>query len=453
MSRVRPVLLGIALLLSAAPAMAQVGSPAGGVPVASLQARRAALAARMGNGVAVLQGNAERSDDPPDSDYPQDASFRQDNDFFYLTGLEEPDAWLMLVARDSALAEVRLYLPRRNPAQEQWLGARLGPGSEAAAIAGLDSAAVRPADGAESEILSLVQGADSPARRGALFVKATRRTAGSEYFQKLLASGARYENLLPHLGALRVVKDADEVRRLRRAAEISAEGHMAAMRVAAPGAWEYELEAAAEGTFRRLGAERVGYPSIVGTGINSTVLHYDENRSRLADGDLIVMDMGAEFGYYTADVTRTIPATGKFTARQRAIYDLVLASQQVAIDSVRPGITLGQLGTIARRYMKEHSRDLCAPRTCDAYFIHGLSHWIGMDVHDVGPYNIPLAPGMVFTVEPGIYIPAEKLGVRIEDDVLVTVAGGELLSAGAPRKADEIEALMGRAKSPAAKSR
>jgi Xaa-Pro aminopeptidase len=214
------------------------------------------------------------------------------------------------------------------------------------------------------------------------------------------------------------------------------------MRAAKPGAWEYELEAAAEGTFRRLGAERLGYPSIVGAGFNGTTLHYDKSRSQLAADDLIVMDMGAEFGYYSADVTRTIPATGKFTARQRAIYDLVLATQQAAIDSVRPGITMSRLGQIAREYMRTHSGDLCRPGTCDRYYIHGLGHWIGMDVHDVGDYAQPLAPGMVLTIEPGIYIPEEKLGVRIEDDVLVTATGHEVLSTGAPRKADEVERAM-----------
>ena len=350
--------------------------------------------------------------------------------------------WLVLVARDSSPVEVRLYLPRRNPGREQWLGVRLGPGPEAAALAGLDSAAVRPAEQAESEILALVQGAESPARQGALFLKATQRTAASPFLEWLVGSGVRMEDLLPHLGQLRVVKDADEIRRLRQAVAISAEGHRAAMMAAAPGKWEYELEAAAEGTFRRLGAERVGYPSIVGAGFNSTVLHYDASRARLAEGDVVVMDMAAEFGYYSADLTRTIPASGRFSPRQRAIYDLVLGSQQAAMDSVRPGVTLPQLDQIARRYMKAHSGELCGQRTCDAYFIHGLGHMIGMDVHDVGPGNAPLRPGMVFTLEPGIYLPGERLGVRIEDDVLVTETGCELLSAGLPRRAAEIEAVM-----------
>jgi len=152
--------------------------------------------------------------------------------------------------------------------------------------------------------------------------------------------------------------------------------------------------------------------------------------------------MGAEYGFYAADITRTIPVTGRFSPRQRQIYNLVLATQQAALDSVRPGMTLGRLGQIARDYMKDHSGDLCAPGTCDRYFIHGLGHWVGMDVHDVGGYATPLAPNMVFTVEPGIYIPEEKLGVRIEDDVVVTATGYALLSGGAPRTAAEVEKVM-----------
>ena len=159
--------------------------------------------------------------------------------------------------------------------------------------------------------------------------------------------------------------------------------------------------------------------------------------------------MGAEYGYYTADVTRTVPVNGKFSPRQRRIYDLVLGAQQAAIDSVRPGVTIGDLSRVARRWMRENSGDACGDKPCDQYFVHGLSHWLGMDVHDVGEYRTALAPNMVITVEPGIYLPAENLGVRIEDDVLVTPTGHELLSAKAPRKAEEIERAMsdrGRAK-------
>ncbi|HEX9894420.1 MAG TPA: aminopeptidase P family protein [Gemmatimonadales bacterium] len=429
------------LLLFPVLAQAQVGSPAGPVPPERLAARREALMDRLGTGIAVLQGTSERSIDPPDAEYPQDTDFRQDNDFFYLTGLEVPDAWLVLIARANGPDQVQLFLPARNPAQERWLGVRLGPGPESAAVAGLPARAVRSVEERDRVLDSLLSAADSPVRSGPLFLKHTARLAGSGW-QRLVGQVARTENLIPHLAALRVIKDTDEQARLRRAIAISGAGHLAAMRVAAPGVWEYELEAAAEYEFRRLGAERLGYPSIVGAGINSTVLHYDESRAQLKAGDLIVMDMGAEFGYYSADVTRTIPATGRFTDRQRAVYDLVLAAQQAALDSIRPGVTIARLEAIARRVMRERSGSLCGPRTCDAYFIHGLGHYIGMDVHDVGRYDIPLAPGMVFTVEPGIYLPEEGLGVRIEDDVLVTATGYELLSGGVPRKASEIEALM-----------
>lgn len=432
----------VLLLVLPAPAAGQAGSPAGPVPVELLQARRAALFERIGTGVAVLQGAVEM-DTGPDADYPQASDFRQDNDVFYLTGLEEPGMWVVLVARESGPDEVLVYLPRRNPQREMWMGVRLGPGPEAAALAGLPPADVRAADSAEAEILALVTATDSPARAGALYLKQHRRTAQSPALQRLVGAGARLENLSPHLAALRLVKDADEVRRLRRAIEITAEGQLAAMRTAAPGVWEYEVEAAAEYAFRRLGAERVGFPTIIGAGANSVILHYDRSRARLAAGDMVVMDMGAEFGYYTADVTRTIPASGRFTPRQRAIYDLVLGAQQAAMDSVRPGVTIAQLTQIARRHMREHSGDLCGTRTCDAYFVHGLSHWLGMDVHDVGNYATPLAPGMVFTIEPGIYLAAEQLGVRIEDVVLVTPAGYELLSKGAPRKAEDVEAAVG----------
>jgi Xaa-Pro aminopeptidase len=396
---------------------------------------------RMGSGIALLRGASERSIDPPDADYPQDTDFRQDNDFFYLTGLEVPDAWLLLVAREDGADLVQLFLPPRNPAQERWLGAKLGPGPEAAAAAGLPAPSVRPLADRDRVVDSVLSSIDSPSRND-LFIRQSRRDSENPELQKLKARVSRHHDLSSHLAALRLIKDADEIARLRRAIDISAEGHLAAMRVARPGAWEYELEAAAEYEFRRRGAERLGYPSIVGTGRNSTVLHYDDSRAQLQAGDLIVMDMGAEYGYYSADITRTIPASGQFTERQRAIYDLVLAAQQAAIEAVRPGVTMGQLNAIARRVIRDGSGTLCGGRTCENYFIHGLGHYIGMDVHDVGSYQVPLSAGMVITIEPGIYLPEEGLGVRIEDDVLVTETGYEVLSSRLPRKASEIEAVM-----------
>jgi Xaa-Pro aminopeptidase len=282
------------------------------------------------------------------------------------------------------------------------------------------------------------------ARRGALYIYRTEEELEAPAIRSLVygPGAARIDGLDRHIAALRQVKDADEIARLRKAIDITAEAHREVMRAAAPGMWEYELEATIEHTFRRRGAERVGFPSIIGSGINSTTLHYDKNRRRTEPGDLVVMDIGAEYGYYSADVTRTIPISGKFTARQRAIYDLVYGAHRAAIDSVRPGITLGRLQQIAQTYMRDHSGTTCGDQPCTRYFIHGLSHWLGMDVHDVGQFNVPLEPGMVFTIEPGIYIPEERLGVRIEDDILVTATGGEVLSAAAPTTAAEVERAM-----------
>ena len=187
----------------------------------------------------------------------------------------------------------------------------------------------------------------------------------------------------------------------------------------------------------------MGFPSIVGSGPNGTTLHYDENRRQTRAGELVVMDVGAEFGYYSADVTRTIPISGRFDRRQRQLYELVLGAQQAAMDAVRPGTDLATLDRIAREYLRLHSGALCGGAPCDRYFVHGLSHWLGMNVHDVGSYTRRLEPGMVFTIEPGLYIPADSLGIRIEDDILVTETGGEILSSGAPRTVAEIERADG----------
>jgi Xaa-Pro aminopeptidase len=220
------------------------------------------------------------------------------------------------------------------------------------------------------------------------------------------------------------------------------------MQTVEPGMYEYQIEATIEYTFRTYGADRVGFPSIIGSGPNSTTLHYDTNRRQTQPGDLVVMDIGAEYGQYSADVTRTVPVDGRFTERQKAIYQLVLGAQQAAIDATQPGVTIGELTRIAQAYIERHSGDLCDGGSCNRYFIHGLSHWLGMRVHDVGDYSTPLAPGMVITIEPGIYIEGEQLGVRVEDDILVTDTGAEVLSAGAPRTVADIEALMARRLTP-----
>jgi Xaa-Pro aminopeptidase len=443
----------LATFTGAAPSAGQAGSPAGPVPVELLAARRAKLLAELDGGIAVLRSGTVRS---IEGDYPQDSDYREKNEFFYLTGLEEPDAWLVLDARGRADRQARLYLQPRNPQMEQWTGARLGPGPEAVALSGITD--VRSTASAESEIGALVREAAAASRP--VFTDLER--AGSAACRGYTPRGRSCapaldavdadpslspESLDRLTAALRLVKDADEIRRLKRAIDITTAADSALAAVIEPGMYEYQLEAVIEFTFRRNGAERVGFPSIVGSGPNSTTLHYDKNRRQMQAGDLVVVDIGAEFGYYSADVTRTFPVSGTFTDRQRAIYDLVLGAQQAAMDAVRPGVTLGELSRLARAYIDAHSGDLCGGASCTRYFIHGLSHSLGMDVHDVGSMAGPLRPGMVFTIEPGLYIADEQLGIRIEDDVLVTETGYERLSAGAPRTAADIERLIAEARS------
>jgi Xaa-Pro aminopeptidase len=387
------------------------------VDTAAVAARRRALLRRIGRGTVLIPAGHERN---IEQDYVQDNDFRQDNTFYYFTELETQDAFLLMTARGPDSVETVLFLPPRTPSQERWTGLRLGPDSVAVRLSGISK--VLPVDSLENRL-----------RAGPQPVYTPRSVQKTDVV----------DNLTPIVDSMRAVKDADEIARLRRAVDISVAGHIAAMRAARPGMYEYELEAALEAGFRRNGADRLGYPSIVGSGPNTTTLHYDVNRRRTESGDLVVIDAAAEWGQYTADVTRTFPVNGRFTPRQKAIYDLVLGAQQAAFDAVRPGVTMRELDGIARRYMREHSGSLCGERTCDdrEFFNHGLGHPIGMDVHDVG-IGRPLEPGMVVTLEPGIYIQAERLGVRIEDDVLVTAKGGEWLSAGAPRTTAAIEKVM-----------
>jgi Xaa-Pro aminopeptidase len=427
--------------------LAQQGSPAGPVPVERLAARREALASRLGTGVVVLRSGMERS---IEGSYPQDSDYREDNDFFYLTGVEVPNAWLVLSAKGGALAGAVLYLPPRDTVShyrsEQWVGRQLTPGSEAVALTGIKD--VRSADLVGQEVPAVVFAPESPARQGSLYLKTGPGQGDTPFLKDTIlgraqaGAGLRVGDLAEPMARLRLVKDADELARLRKAIKITEEAHRNAMRRVEPGVYEYQVEAVIEYDFRREGAERLGFPSIVGSGPNSTLLHYDKNRRRIEAGDLVVMDIGAEYGYYTADITRTVPASGSFSARQRAVYDLVLGAQQAAIKAVRPGVTIKQLDQVARAHMRANSGTLCGKVTCDQYFVHGLSHWLGMDVHDVGRIDTPLAPGMVLTIEPGVYISDEQLGVRIEDDVLVTADGSEVLSAGAPKLPQEIESLM-----------
>ena len=246
-----------------------------------------------------------------------------------------------------------------------------------------------------------------------------------------------------------MVKSATEIKLIEKAVACSANAHRAAFGAVRPGLYEYEIAALMEYTYHKEGCLRPAYDSIVGSGFNSTVLHYDRNERRMGEGELVVMDVAGEYSGYAADITRTVPVSGKFSARQREIYEIVLAAQNAAIAAVKPGMTMGRgdnsVDKVARDYINSHGKDLKG-EPLGKYFIHGLGHHVGLRVHDANDPTRPLAAGMVITIEPGIYIPEESLGVRIEDMVLVTETGAKLLSSSLPRDAAEIERIMASAK-------
>jgi Xaa-Pro aminopeptidase len=265
---------------------------------------------------------------------------------------------------------------------------------------------------------------------------------------------------------MRLIKTPGELETHRRAIDITCEGHLAAMSAIKPGAYEYEIDAVIGYTFRRNGSPRAGYASIVGSGANATVLHYTTNKRCIEDGDLVLIDAGAEFGYYTGDVTRTLPANGRFSKEQSELYELVLDAQIQAIASVRPGETFVAPHDRAVRVLTEglvrvgllngDVEKLIEEGAFKKFYMHRTSHWLGMDVHDAGPYKVAdewrkLAPGMVLTVEPGLYIAEDMddvdpryrgIGIRIEDDILVTESGQEVLSARVPKSIEDIERVM-----------
>ncbi len=415
------------------PSLTTPGEPIRLAPAATYSARRAALAAQVLDGVILMPSSSLKS---IEGDYPQDSDFRQENNFFYLTGLEVPDSWLVVVATGGKVRAEILFIPERDPQQEIWTGSRPSF-QEASHVSGIGD--VRSADDFEkTAVESLKQG---PAV-DRIYLPLNPGSRSEPHILALLFEGqAEVSDVEPAMARLRLVKDAFELEMLRRAIEITDAAQVAAMRAARPGMYEYELEAVIEYNFRRAGAERLGFPSIVGAGPNSVVLHYDKSRRRMEEGELVVMDIGAEYSYYSADVTRTIPVSGRFTPRQREVYELVLGAQEAALAAVKPGHTIMDVERAARRYIEERGAGICGAESCNEYFPHGVSHWLGMDVHDVGDYSVKLEPGMVLTVEPGIYLAGERIGVRIEDDVLVTETGHELLSR-APRDPDEIEAVM-----------
>ena len=362
--------------------------------------------------------------------------FYQSNDFYYLAGVEVADVALALhVDASGALADEVLFLPPKDPQYESWNGARLSPGPEAEAATGFRRTA--PV-GDEAQVLAAWQ---APM----LYVIGTAPEPLPAETHLWGVDPGDGEDTPPSSRPLRAAIDALRQRKsdyeidcLANAIAITTFALGEAAAAIRPGAFEYEPQGVLEGNFIRLGSERPGFNSIVGSGPNSCTLHYSANARRMEDGELLVMDVGAKWRYYSADVTRTFPVNGRFTPRQREVYQAVLDAQTAAFQAARPGVSMGELDGVARALIEE--RGFGPGRK---YFKHGLGHWIGLYVHDVGPYG-PIEPGMLFTIEPGIYIDEENLGVRIEDCYLMTESGAVKLSDGIPSDPDAIEALMAR---------
>jgi len=416
-------------------------------PLSVFHERRARLVRETGgDGVIVLFGYK-------DSDMAASVTtFHQNENFYYLTGWNEPNAVMLLIPKGpkpgtgSELEKEILFIPARNLFEEKWDGPKLGPGDpDASARTGFST--VKALTLFQSELLEALKAFPK------IYTELTPQPeSGEDYFQaeavsKLrgMAPLATLADARPHVERQRAVKSQAEIALLRKAVDASVEAHLAAMKTVRPGVWEYEVAARMEYEFHRRGCEWPAYPPIVGSGFFSTVLHYDADDQQMKGGDVVVMDVAGSYSGYAADITRTLPVNGHFTPRQREIYEIVLGAQNAAMAAARPGMYIGRgknsLHEIAYKYINSHGKDMHG-NPLGQYFIHGLGHSIGLNVHDPMNDTLPLQAGMVVTMEPGIYIPEENIGVRIEDDILITQDGNEQLSSRLPRAVEEIETLM-----------
>jgi len=429
-----------------------------GITQAEFAARRAEVLRRMPSASAMVVRSAEIRTRSNDVDY----TFRQRNSLLYLSGMGETGCALVLAraAGDSsgAFGRTVLFVDERDPAREIWAGPMMGV-DVARRVTGIDD--VRPfrtlgrfLDSLLPTVRTLyyddwaVATVNEPLLDTTINLERNLRFVLKSRYGRLAIKGAG-----EILHDMRCVKSPAEIELMRKAVAATIAGHRSTIRSGRPGIAEYELEATMEYEFARHGAESPGYPSIVGSGPNACILHYESNRRRTAAGDLVLMDCGAEYRGYSADITRTFPVSGKFTPEQRTLYDLVLKAQEAGIDACRPG---NFFIDTHRRALEVLGEGLAKLGIIDdvsevaRYFPHGTSHYLGLDVHDVGNLAARLQPGMILTVEPGIYIPAGSpcdrkwwnIGIRIEDDILVTPSGPENLSADLERSADQIERLM-----------
>jgi Xaa-Pro aminopeptidase len=426
-------------------------------PLSEFKSRRERLMGEVKDGIVVVLGNVEE-------DAGVEARYRQNNWMAYLTGVRTPDAAVMLVPQGlPSLAGARelVFIPPRDLAAERWTGVQLGPGDETAKAFGVE----RVLSTRDDLWPKIKEAAALP-----VFRKADGQTAMKIYtiaprvlhdgMVREYAFGERARKEIPGVevvsvaglvAEMRKAKSASELALLQKAIDITGEAQRDIAAKLKPGMWEYDVQSILEAAFTRNGAERPGFPSIVGSGIYSTILHYSEDHKKIDPGDLVVCDIGAEYSLFTADITRTYPADGKFTTRQREVYQLVLDAQTAAFEGYKPGMRMHDLHQIAMDFLQKsplRARDTDGKEySMDHFFIHGLSHYLGMDVHDVGNSGLPLQPGEVFTIEPGVYIQPEKLGVRIEDDYVVTSDHKlKKLSAAIPSQASEIEKLMAKRK-------
>ncbi|HEX8722309.1 MAG TPA: aminopeptidase P family protein [Pyrinomonadaceae bacterium] len=517
-----------ALLLVCAATLTLAGGPAAGRPAsaaeppvireapappaftdaerqAELRARRGRVAAKLGPNSVLVLLSAEPRVYTNDVDY----EFRQENNLYYLTALRQKGANLVMFVGDGGATREILFLPRRNPAAETWTGHMYSP-EEAQRVSGVGEIwearefepfmsavrsrlAYRPAPGS-----LLLSPPNPPAAPPESFAAAAAKNGAALYL--LLEPGGEesreYERERAYavawgagapaglsvrsawevLAELRMRKSPYELRLLQHAVDISIEGHQRAQAVAPRSRWEYEVEAELDYTYKRRNADNWGYPSIVGCGPNATTLHYEESQGPVRPGDLLLMDAAAEYEHYSADVTRTFPVSGRFTREQAEVYNVVLAAQEAAFRAIRPGAQLSDVHNAATEVIKDGLLRLGLVTEKNSlqfrtWFMHGTSHYIGMNVHDVSVRGAKLDVGMTFTVEPGIYVRPDALdnlpktpenekfiaavrpafekyrgiGVRIEDDVIVTADGYRNLSAALPRSVQEIEAFIARA--------
>lgn len=422
----------LALLLLAA----AVGSAVEREPLEAFRERRERLAAEKPDGVIILLGLEEAEGRPGPS------RFRQQNEFYYLTGWNEPGAAaLLLPARDGGAYREMLFLPRRDAHDEVWRGARVDPKSkDASRLSGFGD--VRSREDFEKVLAKELRSYASAYGVTSLAADSYGDLSQVNLGERLNeAAGLDVQDLRETIDRMRLIKSPGEIALIEKAVGCSIEAHVAAMRHVREAKREFHIQAKMTEALLACGCERNAYAPIVAAGENGVVLHYTENEAEVEAGDLALLDVGGEYSFYAADLTRTLPVSGNFSKRQREVYDVVLKAQRAVIAAVKPGMTLAGSGSnsltqIARDVFEAEKRGL------SRRFTHSIGHHIGLAVHDAGDPFEPLKPGMVITVEPGIYLPDEGFGVRIEDMVLVTADGGRVLSAKLPGDAAEVERLI-----------